>query len=129
MKEQPSLEGCFLRLAAVLVLLFVLILVLVIVLVIVLVAVLLVILVLVAVLISVLVIHRHFLRFSKLRGHTAKLACPVFQLLSLALNRRLAMSPAMMAVVIPPAVAFRPPVKIPRKPSWVTASFTPRAML
>ena len=34
---------------------------------------------------------------------------------------------AVMAAVIPPAVALSPPVSTPRKPSWPTASFTPFA--
>ena len=39
-------------------------------------------------------------------------ACPSFQDLSLALKRRLAIRPAKMAAVMPPAEAFSPPVKI-----------------
>ena len=45
-----------------------------------------------------------------------RLAYPVFQHLSLSLKIRLTRSPAKMAAVMPPAVAFRPPVKIPGKP-------------
>ena len=82
------------------------------------------ILVAVLILILVLVIHSVFLRFI-FCGHSAYLVCPEFQDLSLALKRKLASKPAKMAAVIPPAVAFSPPVKIPRKPSCITADFTP----
>ena len=37
--------------------------------------------------------------------------------------------PKQIAAEIPPAVAERPPVKIPRKPSLSMASFTPLARL
>ena len=79
---------------------------------------------LVAVLILVLVIHSVFLRFIYC-GHSAYLVYPEFQALSLALKRKLASKPAKMAAVMPPAVAFSPPVKMPRKPSCITADFTP----
>ena len=107
-------------LAAVLVLVAVLILVVVLVLILVLVVVL--------VAIFVLAIHVHILQ-STFHGLAAILAYPVFQDLSLALNIRLTTSPAKMATAIPPAQAFKPPVKIPRKPSSVMASFTPLARL
>lgn len=107
-----------LPLAAVLVLVGILVLILVAVLVGILIT------VLIAILILVLVIHSLFLRFIYC-GHSAYLVCPEFQALSLALKRKLASKPAKMAAVMPPAAAFSPPVKIPRKPSCMTADFTP----
>ncbi len=56
-----------------------------------------------------------------------KVGCPKNQDLSLALKRILTMSPAMIATVIPPAVAFNPPVRMPRNPFSSTASVTPFA--
>ena len=55
--------------------------------------------------------------------------CPKTQDLSFALKKRLASSPAATAAVIPPAVALSPPVRVPKNPSWVTASLTPFARL
>ena len=55
--------------------------------------------------------------------------CPKYQDLSLALKTRLVIRPAMIAAVMPPAVALRPPVSTPRKPSLLTASRTPLARL
>ena len=70
----------------------------------------------VLILISILVvIHLKFLRFV-LYGITAIIACPENQDLSFALNRIPASRPAMIAAVIPPAVAFNPPIRIPIKP-------------
>ena len=60
-------------------------------------------------------------------GLAAMLACPAFQDLSLGLKRKLASSPETIAAVIPPAVAFNPPVRMPRKPSSSIASITPFA--
>ena len=102
-------------LAAVLVLIVVLILV-----------VLVVILVLIAVLILVLIVVHNNTSVVFLRT-AARVVYPVCQALSFALNKRLTISPAVIAAVIPPAVAFRPPVRMPRKPSCMTASFTPFA--
>ncbi len=70
----------------------------------------------VLVLILVLVVHDLFLQCLSY-GLAATIACPDAQDLSLALKRKLAARPARMAAVIPPAEAFSPPVKIPRKPS------------
>ena len=96
----------------------------------VLVSVLVLILILLAVLILVLILIVHFyiLRLNN-TALAATLAYPLFQDLSLALKIRLQRSPARIAAVIPPAEALRPPVKIPRKPSLSTASFTPLARL
>ena len=58
-------------------------------------------------------------------AETAMIVYPFFQDLSFALNMILAINPAIMAAVIPPAVAFNPPVKMPMKPEESTASFTP----
>lgn len=63
------------------------------------------------------------------RGEAADIVCPLFQDLSFGLNKKLANSPAKIATVIPPAADLRPPVNIPRKPSFVTASFTPLAKI
>ena len=114
----PKGDPDFLELAAVAALVVVLILILVL---LVLVAVL-----ILLILISVLVIHFGFLP-SIHCGKTAFPVFPGFQDLSLGRNRRLAARPAVMAVVIPPAAAFSPPVKMPRKPSLSTASRTPLA--
>ena len=64
----------------------------------------------------VLIVHDSFLRSMVCGEGAAELACPVFQHLSLSLKIRLTNSPAKMAAVMPPAVAFSPPRKIPRKP-------------
>ena len=109
-KGRPKWKGVLLPLAAVSVLVLVVVLILIIVLVVVL------ILVVVLVLVSVLVIHRSFPP-NVFCGLAASIGCPGFQDLSLALKIRLAKSPAKMAAVIPPAAAFRPPVKMPRNPS------------
>ena len=111
-KGRPKWKGVLLPLAAVSVLVLVVVLILVIVLVLVVVL----ILVVVLVLVSVLVIHRSFPP-NVFCGLAAYIGCPGFQDLSLALKIRLAKSPAKMAAVIPPAAAFRPPVKMPRNPS------------
>lgn len=72
-------------------------------------------LVLILILVLILVIHKIFP--PKIHyGLAAILACPVLQDLSLALKMRLAARPAVMAAVMPPALALRPPVKIPIKP-------------
>ena len=108
-----------------------LIAVLVIVLAIVLVAVLVIVLIValvVLILIAVLIIHCLYPPDIVMR-HAATIACPIFQALSFGLNKKLASKPAVMAAVIPPAVAFKPPMKMPRNPSSCTASFTPLAML
>ena len=58
---------------------------------------------------------------------TASVVFPVFQDLSFALNMMLTRSAAIIAIVIPPAVALRPPKKIPITPSALIASLTPVA--
>ena len=100
--------GNFLAAVAVLILILILVLVLVVLI--------LVLVLVVLILISILiVIHLKFLRFL-LYGITAIIACPENQDLSFALNRKLASRPAKIATVIPPAVAFNPPIRIPIKP-------------
>ena len=79
----------------------------------------------VLVLILVLLIHCVFLRLLHLGF--PKLVYPYIQDLSRALNIRLTNRPAAIAAVIPPAVAFNPPVKIPITPFVATASLTPFA--
>ena len=90
--------------------------------------VLLVLVLLVLVLILFLIVHNKYLHFSCC-GIAAELACPKTHVLSLALNKRLAKRPAVMAAAIPPAQAFSPPVKMPRNPSVSMASLTPFARL
>lgn len=110
------------HLAAVLVLAVVLVLIVILILVLVAVTVLAVVLILVLVaaavlaVVLVLVIHGLFLQILSC-GRSAPLACPVLYDLSFALKIRLASNPANTAAVMPPAAAFRPPVKIPRNPS------------
>ena len=84
--------------------------------------------VLILILVLILIVHFYILRLNN-TALAASLAYPLFQDLSLALKIRLQRSPARIAAVIPPAEALRPPVKIPRKPSLSTASFTPLARL
>ena len=48
---------------------------------------------------------------------TACISCPESQDLSFALKIKLVKSATVIAVVIPPAVALKPPVKIPMNPS------------
>ena len=84
--------------------------------------------VLILILVLILIVHFYILRLNN-TALAATLAYPLFQDLSLALKIRLQSSPARIAAVIPPADALRPPVKIPRKPSLSTASFTPFARL
>ena len=56
-----------------------------------------------------------------------KVVCPEIYALSFGLNSKLISRPAVIAAAIPPAVAFRPPIKIPRNPSLSIASRTPFA--
>lgn len=111
--RQP--DGVFAGLAAVSVLAVVLVLVLVAVLILIAVLVL-VGLVLVILIRLVLVVHSIASAFSVF-GIAVIIACPVFYDLSFARKKILASRPQRMAAVIPPAVAFRPPLRIPRKPS------------
>ena len=100
------------------------VLIVLIVLVLILVVLVLVLILVILVLVSVLVIHNEFLRICTC-DIAAKLACPKNYDLSLALKIRLTMRPLKTAAVIPPAAAFNPPVKIPKKPSLSMASRTP----
>ena len=84
--------------------------------------------VLILILVLILIVHFYILRLNN-TALAATLAYPLFQDLSLALKIRLHSSPARIAAVIPPAEAFRPPVKMPRKPSSSTAFLTPLARL
>lgn len=86
------------------------------------------ILLVVLILIAILLIHGYSSKISSC-GLAAIIECPNFYALSLGLKIKLARRPAITATVIPPAQAFRPPVKIPRKPSASMASFTPFAKL
>ena len=110
--------GCPFALSAVLVLILVLVLVLigaaVGILVAILVAILVVVLVVVLSLV-VLAVHSKILRFY-ICGNAASIAFPEYQDLSFGLNIRLVRRPATIAAVMPPAAAFSPPVRIPRKP-------------
>lgn len=78
------------------------------------------------ILVLILVIHG-FSSTIFLAVCTAEIVCPGFQNLSLGLKIRLHSSPPKIAAAMPPAQAFSPPVKIPRKPSACMASFTPLA--
>ena len=112
-------------LAALILVLAVLILVLVLVL-----ALILAVLVLILVLALILVaIHVMILQNMVFTAGPLGEVCPKTQDLSFALKKRLASSPAATAAVIPPAVALSPPVRVPKNPSWVTASLTPFARL
>lgn len=70
----------------------------------------------VLILVLVLVVHFCSSEYLVEAAVPLRLAYPVFQHLSLSLKIRLTRSPEKMAAVMPPAVAFRPPVKIPGKP-------------
>lgn len=93
----------------------VLVSVLILVLIAVLIAVLTIVLVAVLIVILVLIAHRNDPPIY-IYGLAAKIECPDFQDLSFALKNKLANSPLKMAAAMPPAEAFRPPVKIPRNP-------------
>ena len=114
--------GCPCYLAAVtvlilaVVLLLLILLTLLILLVLIAILILLVLIAILILLILILVIHGKFLR-KVICGRTAVIDCPKIQLLSFGLKIRLTASPAAMAAVIPPAVAFNPPVNMPIKPS------------
>ena len=111
--------GCPCYLAAVTVLILAVVLLLLILLILLVLIAVLILLVLIAILILlilILVIHGKFLR-KVICGRTAVIDCPKIQLLSFGLKIRLTASPAAMAAVIPPAVAFNPPVNMPIKPS------------
>ena len=111
--------GCPCYLAAVTVLILAVVLLLLILLTLLILIAILILLVLIAILILlilILVIHGKFLR-KVICGRTAVIDCPKIQLLSFGLKIRLTASPAAMAAVIPPAVAFNPPVNMPIKPS------------
>ena len=81
--------------------------------------------VLILILVLVLVVHEFYLLF--FYGLAATVVCPNVQDLSLARKIRLTSRPAVIAAVIPPAVDFKPPVNMPIKPFWFTASLTPLA--
>ena len=72
-------------------------------------------LILVVLLLILLVIHREFLPIFVLR-YAASIVCPKNQDLSLARKIKLTIKPLTMAAVMPPAVAFNPPVNTPRIP-------------
>ena len=69
----------------------------------------------------VLVIHCLILQFC-IYGMTAFVVYPTIYDLSLGLKIKLTTRPATMAAVMPPAVAFSPPVNTPSRPSSFTAS-------
>lgn len=89
------------------------------------------ILVLIAVLILILVLIAVFHWFISSEFHfadwSAPIAYPLWHYLSLDLKISPANQPKTTAAAMPPAVAVRPPVKIPRKPFSSTASLTPLA--
>ena len=65
----------------------------------------------------ILIVHFHGSFFTTYLRTSASIVWPENQDLSFALNKKLAARPATTAIVMPPAAAFSPPVKIPRKPS------------
>lgn len=77
----------------------------------------------------ILVVHGNILRFICIDGKAVIIGYPVFYALSFALKIKLITNPRKIAVAIPPAEAFKPPVKIPRNPLLETASFTPLAIV
>ena len=105
------------------------VLILVVILALILIVVLILVLVLILITVLVLVVHGLFLRNSLFYGDAVMVSYPKSQDLSLALKIKLAIKPEKIAAVIPPAVAFSPPVKIPMKPSLSIASRTPFAIL
>ena len=116
-----------LLLTAVLVLIA-LILVLIVVLVVVLVLASVLAVILVVLILILVLVHVGFLQLS-FYGIAARIAFPNCQDLSLGRNRRLASKPLMIATVIPPALAFKPPINMPRNPFSSTASRTPLARM
>lgn len=79
-----------------------------------------IILILILVLVFVLVLilfDKHISTSEYLCGYSAVLVYPPSYDLSFALKIRLAISPAKIAIVIPPADAFNPPVKMPINPN------------
>ena len=112
-----------LRLFAVFVLIVVLVLVAALIAILILVTILVLILIIILILVLI-VVHDYFLQSFNLR-HSATVVCPKFYALSRALNMKLIRSPAVIAAVMPPAAAFKPPVSTPISPSCCTASFTP----
>lgn len=122
------MQRAHLQLVAVLVVVLVLIVVLVLAAVLVVVLILVLVVVLVLILVLVLVIHFYL---PPVFGAVLPLGIdyPKNQDLSFALKIKLTSSPAVIAAVIPPAVALIPPVNTPRKPSLSIASRTPFARL
>ena len=78
------------------------------------------------ILVLILVIHLFFL-LNLVGKNPAEIDCPEIQDLSLGLKRIPASRTKMIAAVIPAAVAFRPPVRMPRAPLSSMASLTPFA--
>ena len=81
---------------------------------------------LILVLVLILVIHLFFL-LNLVGNNPAEIDCPEIQDLSLGLKRIPASRPKRIAAVIPAAVAFSPPVRMPRAPLSSMASLTPFA--
>ena len=89
----------------------------------------LIVLVVVLILVAILIIVHDTLSSICFLRISAELVCPAAQDLSFGLKRKLASSAEIIAAVIPPAVAFKPPVNAPSKPSSEMASLTPFARL
>ena len=83
--------------------------------------------ILISILIFILVIHFGFPPAFFPAAFAAILVYPDLHDLSLGLKRKLTRRPENTAAVIPPAVAFNPPMKIPGNPLVEIASFTPFA--
>ena len=120
-----SAEVSILVALLIIVLILVALLVVVLVLIVILAAITVLILITVLVLILI-VIHNNSSEYIILR-QCATVDFPNYQVLFFGLNRKLIIKPPRIAAVIPPAVALRPPVRIPRNPSSLIASFTPFA--
>ena len=73
------------------------------------------------ILVLILVIHLFFL-LNLVGNNPAEIDCPEIQDLSLGLKRIPASRPKRIAAVIPAAVAFSPPVRMPRAPLSSMAS-------
>ena len=83
--------------------------------------------ILVAVLVLILLVHDKYLSLF-LCGIAVVIVFTKYQDLSLSLKMMETIRPERIAAVIPPALAFSPPVSIPMKPSASMASRTPFAI-
>ena len=106
---------------------FCLALILIAVLILILVLILVLVVILVAVLVLILLVHDKYLSLF-LCGIAVVIVFTKYQDLSLSLKMMETIRPERIAAVIPPALAFSPPVRIPMTPSASIASRTPFAI-